>query len=226
MPTKVKVYLEVGAKRVFAGALEWPGWCRSGRDEEAALDALVAYGPRYTSALQRLGRELRLPEARTGLLVAERLEGNSTTDFGAPGRVPRFDERTVDASAAERLAAILEACWTELDRIARKAEGKPLRKGPRGGGRDLDKVRKHVLEAEGAYLSALGGTADRSATDVTSSLTRMHEAFVDALKGRANGQIPSKGPRGGERWAPRYAVRRAAWHVLDHAWEIEDRIIE
>jgi hypothetical protein len=26
------------------------------------------------------------------------------------------------------------------------------------------------------------------------------------------------------RWPPRYVVRRAAWHVLDHAWEIEDRI--
>jgi hypothetical protein len=22
---------------------------------------------------------------------------------------------------------------------------------------------------------------------------------------------------------PRYAIRRIAWHVLDHAWEIEDK---
>lgn len=27
----------------------------------------------------------------------------------------------------------------------------------------------------------------------------------------------------GGRWPARYAVRRFAWHVLDHAWEIEDR---
>jgi len=24
-------------------------------------------------------------------------------------------------------------------------------------------------------------------------------------------------------WPARYAVRRLAWHVMDHAWEIEDR---
>ena len=24
-------------------------------------------------------------------------------------------------------------------------------------------------------------------------------------------------------WPPRYAARRLIWHVLDHAWEIEDR---
>ena len=25
------------------------------------------------------------------------------------------------------------------------------------------------------------------------------------------------------KWPPRYAARRLAWHVLDHAWEIEDK---
>ena len=24
-------------------------------------------------------------------------------------------------------------------------------------------------------------------------------------------------------WPPRYASRRLIWHILDHAWEIEDR---
>ncbi len=24
-------------------------------------------------------------------------------------------------------------------------------------------------------------------------------------------------------WPPRYAGRRLIWHVLDHAWEVEDR---
>ncbi|CAN5243510.1 hypothetical protein BH18CHL2_BH18CHL2_00610 [soil metagenome] len=224
MPAKVKVYLEVGSKRVFAGALDWPGWCRSGRDEESALDAVVEYGSRYRSALGRLGRELTPPRTRTGLHVAERLGGNSTTDFGAPGRVPCFDELQVDDAAAKRLAGLLKACWTELDRIAQTAQGKSLRKGPRGGGRDLDKVRKHVLEAEGSYLSVLGGKPDRSVNDVAADLARTHAAFLEALAGRFGGRIGSKGPRGGERWPPRYAVRRAAWHGLDHAWEIEERI--
>jgi hypothetical protein len=38
------------------------------------------------------------------------------------------------------------------------------------------------------------------------------------------GELAERGPRGGIRWPARYYVRRAAWHVLDHAWEIEDRL--
>ena len=43
----VDVVLEVGRKRVFACAVDWPGWCRSGRDEESALESLAAYAERY-----------------------------------------------------------------------------------------------------------------------------------------------------------------------------------
>jgi hypothetical protein len=25
-------------------------------------------------------------------------------------------------------------------------------------------------------------------------------------------------------WTPLFAARRAAWHALDHAWELEDRL--
>jgi hypothetical protein len=35
---------------------------------------------------------------------------------------------------------------------------------------------------------------------------------------------PSKGgPLTEKGWPQPYAARRIAWHVLDHAWEIEDR---
>ena len=33
-----------------------------------------------------------------------------------------------------------------------------------------------------------------------------------------DGSVPV--PKG---WPHRYAARRIAWHVLDHAWEMEDR---
>ena len=42
----VDVFVESGRKRVFASALDWPGWCRSGRTEELAIEALAAYLPR------------------------------------------------------------------------------------------------------------------------------------------------------------------------------------
>src|SRR5438067_302187 len=31
-------------------------------------------------------------------------------------------------------------------------------------------------------------------------------------------------PTGDRGWPVRYAARRMAWHVLDHAWEMEDRV--
>ncbi len=87
----IDVYLEIGKKRTFAGAMEWPGWCRSGRDEPSALDALVQYGPRYAAVLGTAGIAFRAPADMSGLAVIERLEGDTTTDFSAPGIAPSAD---------------------------------------------------------------------------------------------------------------------------------------
>ncbi len=53
----------------------------------------------------------------------------------------------------------------------------------------------------------------------------MRKLAVEALLLAAHGEIPARGPRGGVRWTPRYFARRAAWHVLDRVWGIEDRLI-
>ena len=134
------VYLEVGTKKVFAGALDWPGWCRSGRDEHDALEALVAYGPRYRRALGRAGRGFTSPRGPSRLHVVERLKGDATTDFGAPGTAPTADERPLADAEARRQVALLKAIWQTFDRISRAAQGKALTKGPRGGGRALDAI--------------------------------------------------------------------------------------
>ena len=43
----IAIYLEIGAKRTFACAVDWPGWSRSGRDEDQAITALLDSAPRY-----------------------------------------------------------------------------------------------------------------------------------------------------------------------------------
>jgi len=55
-----KVYLEVGSRKVFACALDWPRWCRSGKDEEAALSRLAEYAARYATAPAEAG--VRFPK--------------------------------------------------------------------------------------------------------------------------------------------------------------------
>ncbi|MBA3727965.1 MAG: hypothetical protein H0W94_01935 [Actinobacteria bacterium] len=224
MASLIPVYVEVGRRRVFAGAVLWPGWCRSGKDEESALQALLDYGRRYKAALRRVGRGFQAPADESALQVVERLRGSATTDFGAPDKTPSADEGPLDDNEAKRQAAILRAAWSAFDRAAKDAIGATFRKGPRGGGRELDGIVDHVLGAERAYLSPAGGEYRAPpGADGAIEMAGIRRALLKALSARARGEPPPRTPRSGKLWAPTYAVRRSAWHALDHAWEIEDR---
>ena len=48
----VRVGLVLGKTSVLASALDWPGWCRRGKGEQAALDALLDYAGRYAVVAQ------------------------------------------------------------------------------------------------------------------------------------------------------------------------------
>src|SRR5438132_450247 len=84
------VYLEVGPKRVFACALDWPGWCRSGKSADDALEHLTAYASRYMPVAVQAGVRFA-PSVAGSLKVVDRVRGSATTDFGAPGAVPKAD---------------------------------------------------------------------------------------------------------------------------------------
>ena len=221
----INVFVETGKKKVFTGALVWPGWSRSGHDEGGALVSLFDYGPRYARVLQTGGIEFQAPEGASDFTVVERHIGGSTTDFGSPGSVLDADKAPVDRIEYDRLVSILKACWRKFDLEVDRAQGKELRKGLRGGGRDLQKMIAHMLDADKAYLGRLAWKYKiDSSQGYEAELKRMREAMLQALKASKGGEIPDKGPRGGVIWTTRYFIRRAAWHVLDHAWEIEDRI--
>lgn len=222
-----RIFLEVGKKKVFAGALDWPGWCRWGKGEEAALQALLEAGPRYARIVEGADVGFVAPESIEAFEVVERVEGNATTDFGATDAVLDSDDEAIDDKELQRLERILKANWAAFDAAVAQAEGKELQKGPRGGGRELEGIVNHVLEADRAYLRRLGWKVARAkGEDDRQMMERVREGTLEGLKAGVAGQLPEKGPRGGKRWLPRRFVRRLAWHELDHAWEIEDRIIE
>jgi hypothetical protein len=193
---------------VFASALDWPGWCRSGRTEQQALETLAGYAGRY--AVVATGAGLPFAHEIVELDIVERAPGNVTTDIGAPAIVAAAEREPLDAVGAARVASLVAGCWPVLDRAVRNAPAQ-LGKGPRGGGRDRDDIVDHVAAAELAYARKLG-------IRLGSDLTASRAAIVEVLG--APSDASSIGAKG---WPPRYAARRIAWHVLDHAWEIEDK---
>lgn len=220
---RTDVYLEVGAKRVFACAVDWPGWCRSGRDERGALQALLDYGPAYAAVLRSTRLGFTPPSGPGELRVVERLEGTATTDFGAPGVIPSADRASASRADLARLERVLRAGWRALDAARSRASGKPLRKGPRGGGRELEAIVRHVVEADAGYLAALGWKV-RASGGIEERLRQTRSAMLEGIRAAARGEIPEVGPRGGRRWPVRYFVRRSAWHGIAHAWEIDRRL--
>jgi len=206
MPTKV--YLEIANKKVFACAVDWPGWARSGKTEEDALAALAEYAPRYAVIAERAG--LRFPKsAGDAFDVRERVAGNGTTEFGAPAISPELDAGEIKKAEATRLAKLLRAAWDEFDAVSAKSPAE-LRKGPRGGGRDRDKMVGHVRDSEVGYARVIG-VKERPDGD-------LREDILAVLGRPGDGTAPGR-----KGWPIRYAARRFTWHVLDHLWEMQDR---
>ena len=194
------VYLEQGSTHVFAVSLDWPGWCRTARSVDAALDALDAYRRRYAAVVG--------PRFTPGdLEVVGTVTGNRTTDFGAPDARGPWDESPLPADELRRQVGILGATWIAFDAVVAAAP-ELLAKGPRGGGRDRDGIVAHVQEAERAYGRKVGiRVPPRTPWD------EQRDAISGAILAAPTDTS----------WPLGYALRRLAWHVLDHAWEIEDK---
>ena len=217
MNGRIGVAIETGAKKVFATAVDWPGWSRSAKTEALALEALAAAADRYADVVALSGSDAFLTSSITDLEVVERNLGGAGTDFGVPSLVTSHDRRPTSQAEADRLRRLVAAAWTVFDRVIASAPAE-LRKGPRGGGRDRDKIVDHVLESDHAYSQVMGIRVAAPSRADPSSIETVRSAILDLV-----GEASDGSPIGGRKWPPRYAAHRIAWHALDHAWEIEDR---
>jgi hypothetical protein len=213
---RIDIGEEVGAKKTFVWATEWPGWSRGGKDRELAIEAFLAAAPRYAKVARRA--DLELEEVRASdLRTITTMRGSAGTDFGIPYEIVDDDRRPVTASEAERLASLVQAAWAELDAVAKRTPA-TLRKGPRGGGRDRDKMLEHVIGADHAYALECGVKVPAGSLDDRRAVLAARRAVLEVLGAPSDGS-----PLAGRKWPQRYAARRIAWHALDHAWEMEDR---
>jgi hypothetical protein len=219
VPSELRVLVEqpTRGKRWVAVAADWPGLERGGKTEDEAVEKLARYVPRYLPVAKRvrLGSELA---AQTNLDIIGRYPGTGSTDFWGISFAPSpLDREPFDAPTFDRQVRLLRAAWAEFDRTATRVSAE-LRPGVRGGGRSRDQIVRHVLANEGDNFSkrvkAKSELEDLLEPD---GLAQHRDRFVDAMREwYAEGKPLGK-------WTVPYLLRHTAYHVLDHAWEMQDR---
>jgi hypothetical protein len=219
MNARLRVLIEEApkGKRWVAIAGDWPGLERNGRSEDEAVEKLRSYIPRYLSVARRvrLGTEL---ERQEDAAIVERHTGTGSTDFWGISFAPSAEDRApVDDATFERRLLLLRAAWAEFDEIAGRVSA-DLRPGVRGGGRSRDEIIRHVLNTEGGdFAKRVKVPTELDDLRTPAERAAHRDRFVTAMRAwRAEGR-----PLGN--WTIPYLLRHTAYHVLDHAWEMEDR---
>jgi hypothetical protein len=219
MGDSIRVMIEMGRKKpvAVAVAFDWPGWERSGRSAEDALRVLDTYRGRYARVAEVAGLADEFSGIGTPVIV-ERIEGIGMTDFyGLSMRAAGPEAEQMSDAACERKIALLRASWTYFDDVASRVSAE-LRKGPRGGGRDRDRIVEHVNNVEiSDFAKKVAVNTPIEAQQDPDALRAYREAFCDAIR-----EYNARGASA-RNWTVQFVIRHSAYHVLDHAWEMEDR---
>jgi hypothetical protein len=216
MPDPLHVAIEVGpkGKKVVAVARDWPGLSRGAARDDLAIDKVLAYVPRYAKVATRAGLALEASPAE----VVERYEGTGSTDFwGISFGHSEFDRQPMSSTELERELALLQACWAEFDDIRGRVSAE-MQRGPRGGGRDRDHIVRHVIANEHDWTPRPRGVKASEDIPLADDALRAHrENYCTAIRA-----LHGEGRTAGK-WPLRFLIRHTAFHVMDHAWEMEDK---
>ncbi len=216
-----RVTLEIGpkGKKVAAVAPDWPGLERGAKTPEAAVEKLRAYLLRYAQVAKLAGLGAEFDRIKNFDIV-ERYPGTGSTDFwGISFAFSSIDKHVMSGDALERELALMQACWRVFD-DARKRVSAEMRKGPRGGGRDRDRIVRHTLAAEQDWAGGVGVSVPENEALTDKQLKAYRDAYCNAIRSyHAQGKMAgSRSP-----WPLRFLIRHTAFHTLDHAWEMEDK---
>ena len=218
MGDPIRVLLESGKKkRVVASAFDWPGWDRSTGLGGDALAVLDSYRPRFAKVAELAGYGDEF--GRLGELeVVEEVDGIGMTDYyGVSGRAATAEHDPMTEAELDRKLALLQASWRTFDDTAARVSVE-LRKGPRGGGREKGRIIQHVNGAEiDEFAPKVGVKVPLETRDDPKALLAYRTAFAEAIRQHHDRGEPARS------WALQFLIRRCAWHMLDHAWELEDR---
>lgn len=218
----IRTVVERGTKqkRAVAFALDWPGWSRGAKSPERALETLESYRVRYRP-IAKLAGMAREFDAAGPLKVVEDRVGTGSTDFWGISFSPSAAEVVDPMGEAEleRGITILQACWAFFDGVAARVS-EEMRKGPRGGGRDRDRIIRHTIRNESeAFAKQVGLRIAEEAALSPEGLRTHRESYVAAMRAYNAGEVT----RRMRSWTLPFLIRHSAFHTLDHAWEMEDK---
>ena len=219
MADQLRVALEIGpkGKQVVAFAPDWPGLERGAKTEDAAITRLQAYLPRYAPIATLAGMGAQFAATSATIAVVERYPGTGSTDFwGISFAFSQFDQQAMSSDELERDLTLMQACWTFFDGV-RSRVSEEMRKGPRGGGRDRDRIVRHTLGAEQDFAAKLGVRAPEGVLLTDEGLRAYRDAYCAAIR-----EFHAEG-KSARNWPLRYLIRHTAFHTLDHTWEMEDK---
>jgi hypothetical protein len=216
----VRIVLERGpkGKKVVAIALDWPGWSRGATTPDVSLATLEAYRQRYRPIALAAGMADEF-DAAGPLDVMEDRVGTGSTDFWGISFSPSESEQGPMGDAEiDRKIRLMQASWAFFDGVAERVSAE-MRKGPRGGGRDRDRIIRHTIRVESEeFAKQLGLRIPECGALSADGLVAHRVAYVDAMRAYNRGE--GKRMRS---WTLPFLIRHTAFHVLDHAWEMEDK---
>lgn len=219
----MRVAIETGpkGKKFVAYAIDWPGLERKGKSPEEALEHMERYRTRYETIADRAGCGDAFRAESAGE-IDEVYEGTGSTDFwGISFAHGPNDQEPLTDKEIERHLALLKACWDEFDEIGHSVSAE-LQRGPRGGGRDRDEIVAHLVYAELDWLKKLDIRPEFKEILPLEERKVHHQGVIDELRRRHLEKLPVKA-KGGPEWTVRFTIRHLAFHVMDHAWEMEDK---
>ena len=221
MATQLRVTLETGpkGKKVVAVAPDWPGLERGAKTEEAAIERLQSYLPRYAQVAKLAGMDAGFA-ATTTVDIVEQYPGTGSTDFwGVSFAFSSIDRQDMASGELERELSLMRACWAFFDDVRLRVSAE-MQKGPRGGGRDRDHIVRHTLGAERDWAKMIGVLTPDGAMLTDQGLKAHRDAYCHAIRDyHSQGKVAGKMAK----WPLRYLIRHTAYHTLDHAWEMEDK---
>jgi hypothetical protein len=206
---QMRLTLEIGpkGKKVVAVAPDWPGLARGAITEQAAIERVRSYIPRYAPVAKLAGMEAAFATI-TGLDVVERYLGTGSTDFwGISFAFSSIDQQPISDEALERELTLLRACWAFFDAVRSRVSAE-MQRGPRGGGRDRDHIVRHTLAAEQDWAKKLGVRTPQDAILTDAGLNAHRDAYCNAIRALyAQGKLART-------WPLRYLIRHTAFHTL------------